>query len=170
MKNHSECFLSSLTRRTILRLGYSKLLPFIHSSSALPNLAYKVSCGDWGDLFKDVGTYSKPDYQPRSQDPIDPITHTLFHVLSVCISSSSQRSLPSGSRLSSAIYNCCIPPSIFALLCPSSARHPSPHIHSKACPLAHPSVAGLEMRSRARLFRQFGKLIRTREFGQTPSL
>jgi hypothetical protein len=34
-----------------------------------------------------------------------------------------------------------------------------PHTHSKACPLARPSVAGLEMCSEARPLRRAGKLI-----------
>ena len=90
---------------------------------------------------------------------------TVFHVLSARISSQPPRSC-----LSSTVYNRCLPSSIFAPLCPSSVSHSSPHIHSKTCTLAHPFVAGLEMRSGARLLNRIGKLIRTREFGQTPSL
>src|SRR6266852_8527433 len=89
--------------------------------------------------------------------------HPLFyHVFSIRISSQ-----PSRSRLPSAIHNYCHPSLTFALLCLSSARHSSPHIYFKACPLARHSVAGLEMCSGARLGPRVGKLNGTRKSSQT---
>jgi hypothetical protein len=91
-------------------------------------------------------------------------SYTIFIVAAYTVCSISISSQPFGSRISPTIYNCRFPRPIFSPLCLSCVHHSSAHVCSKARPLAHPSVASLKFRGRARqprCLRRVGKLIRT---------